>query len=150
MFARLARCLIGMEACARARCWGRELAQFGHEVRLIPPTCVKPLVRRGKTDAADAEAICTAVTRPTMRFVPVKAAAQQAVLMQHRTRVFPVRQLTQLAYAIRAHLGAFGLVAPKGVHTMGRPGCNAEAALLPSEAQEGASRSDRRTSSACH
>jgi transposase len=148
-FPRLAPCLTGMQACARARCRRRELAQFGHELRLIPPACVKPLVRRGKTDVAGAEAICTAVTQPTMRFVPVKAAAQKAVLMQNRTRVFPVRQPTQPAKAIRAHLGAFGLVASKGVHTMGRPVCEAEAAFLPSEAQEGTSLADQRTSSAC-
>ena len=108
---------------------------FGHEVRLIPPSYLKPFVKRGKSDAAVSEAICIAVTRPTMRFVPVKTEAQQAVLMQHRTRDFLVRQLTQLANAIRAHLGEFGLVAPKGVHNMGRLVAEAEAADLPAEAR---------------
>lgn len=134
-FSRLAPCLIGMEACAGAHHWARELTKFGHEVRLIPPSYVKPFVKRGKTDAADAEAICTAVTQPTMRFVPVKTELQQAMLMSHRTRDFLVRQLTQLANAIRAHLGEFGLVVPKGVHNMGRLVAEAEAAELPAEAR---------------
>ena len=135
VFSRLRPCLIGMEACAGAHHWGRELAKLGHEVRLIPPSYVKPFVRRGKTDAADAEAICTAVIQPTMRFVPIKTEAQQAVLMQHRARDFLVRQLTQLANAIRAHLGEFGLVVPKGVHNMGRLIAAAEAADLPAQAR---------------
>lgn len=104
-------------------------------MRLIPPSYVKPFVTRGKTDAADAEAICTAVTQPTMRFVPVKTEVQQAMLMSHRTLDFLVRQLTQLANAIRAHLGEFGLVVPKGVHNMGRLVAEAEAAELPAEAR---------------
>lgn len=134
-FSRLQPCLIGIEACAGAHYWGRELAKYGHEVRLIPPSYVKPFVKRGKTDAADAEAICTAVIQPTMRFVPVKTEVQQAVLMGHRARDFLVRQLTQLANAIRAHLGEFGLVVPKGVHNMGRLVAEAEAAELPAEAR---------------
>lgn len=134
-FSRLAPCLIGIEACAGAHHWARELTKFGHEVRLIPPSYVKPFVKRGKTDAADAEAICTAVTQPTMRFVPVKTEVQQAMLMRHRARDFLVRQLTQLANAIRAHLGEFGLVVPKGVHNMGRLVKEAEAADLPPEAR---------------
>jgi transposase len=134
-FSRLTPCLIGVEACAGAHYWARELTKLGHEVRLIPPSYVKPFVKRGKTDAADAEAICTAVTQPTMRFVPIKTAVQQAVLMGHRTRDFLVRQLTQLANAIRAHLGEFGLVVPKGVHNMGRLVAEAEAANLPPEAR---------------
>lgn len=134
-FSRLAPCLIGMEACAGAHHWARELGKLGHEVRLIPPSYVKPFVKRGKTDAADAEAICTAVTQPTMRFVPVKTEAQQAVLMSHRTRDFLVRQLTQLANAIRAHLGEFGLVVPKGVHNMNRLMTEAAAVDLPAEAR---------------
>ncbi len=117
---RLRPCLIGIEACAGAHHWARELAKLDHEVRLIPPSYVRPFVKRGKTDTADAEAICTAVTQPTMRFVPVKTEAQQAVLMSRRTRDFLVRQLTQLANAIRAHLGEFSLVVPKGVHNMNR------------------------------
>lgn len=134
-FSRLAPCLIGMEACAGGHYWARELTKLGHEVRLIPPSYVKPFVKRGKTDAADAEAICTAVTQPTMRFVPVKTEPQQAMLMSHRTRDFLVRQLTQLANAIRAHLGEFGLVVPKGVHNMNRLVTEAEAADLPAEAR---------------
>ncbi|ATQ57853.1 IS110 family RNA-guided transposase [Paracoccus yeei] len=134
-FSRLHPCLIGIEACAGARHWARELAKLGHDVRLIPPSHVKPFVKRGKTDAADAEAICEAVIRPNMRFVPLKTEKQQAVLMQHRARDFLVRQLTQLANAIRAHLGEFGIVVPKGVHNMGRLIAEAETAGLPPEAR---------------
>lgn len=134
-FSGLPSCLIGIEACAGAHYWARELVKFGHEVRLIPPSYVKPFVKRGKTDAADAEAICTAVLQPTMRFVPIKTETQQAVLMSHRTRDFLVRQLTQLANAIRAHLGEFGLVVPKGVHNMNRLVTEAQAADLPDEAR---------------
>lgn len=134
-FSRLAPCLIGMQACAGAPYWARELAKLGHEVRLISPSYVKPFVKRGKTDAADAEAICTAVTQPTMRFAPIKTETRQGVLMSHRTRDFLVRQLTQLANAIRAHLGEFGLVVPKGVRDMGRLVAAAEAAHLPPEAR---------------
>ena len=134
-FSRLHPCLIGIEACAGARHWARELAKLGHDVRLIPPSHVKPFVKRGKTDAADAGAICEAVIRPNMRFVPLKTEKQQAVLMQHRARDFLVRQLTQLANAIRAHLGEFGIVVPKGVHNMGRLIAEAETAGLPPEAR---------------
>lgn len=134
-FSRLHPCLIGIEACAGARHWARELAKLGHDVRLIPPSHVKPFVKRGKTDAADAEAICEAVIRPNMRFVPLETEKQQAVLMQHRARDFLVRQLTQLANAIRAHLGEFGIVVPKGVHNMGRLIAEAETADLPPEAR---------------
>ena len=95
--------LVGMEACAGAHFWARELTRFGHEVRLMAPSYVKAYVKRGKTDAADAEAICEAVTRPNMRFVPVKSAAQQAVILAHRVRDFLVRQLTQSSNALRAH-----------------------------------------------
>lgn len=119
-FQRLGPCLIGMEACAGAHHWARELGKFGHEVRLMPPSYVKPYVRRGKTDQADAEAICEAVTRPRMRFVPVKSEEAQALLMTHKAREFLVRLLTQVTNAIRAHLGEFGIVAPKGVHNVGR------------------------------
>jgi len=85
-FAGLEPCLLGLEACAGAHFWARELAVLGHEVRIMPPSYVKPYVKRGKTDAADAEAICEAVTRPTMRFVPVKSAERQAALLNHKTR----------------------------------------------------------------
>ena len=93
-FGRLSPCLIGMEACATSHHWARELSKLGHEVRLMPPRYVKPYVKRNKNDAADAEAICEAVTRPTMRFVPIKTCEQQSVLMLHRTRQLFVRQRT--------------------------------------------------------
>lgn len=135
VFGRLPPCLVGMEACAGAHFWARELAKLGHQVRLMPPSYVRPYVKRGKTDAADAAAICEAVTRPSMRFVPVKTEAQQAVLMMHRTRDFLVRQLTQVTNAIRAHLAEFGIVAPKGVHNVERLLVMAEDAALPESAR---------------
>ena len=107
-------CLIGVEACSGAHHWGRQLQQMGHEVRLMPPSYVKPYVKRGKTDAADAAAICEAVTRPSMRFVPVKSEADSAALVLHRARDFLVGQLTQTGNAIRAHMAEFGIVAAKG------------------------------------
>jgi len=113
-FAKLSPCLIGMEACATAHHWARELRKLGHEVRMMPARYVKPYVKRNKNDAADAEAICEAVTRPTMRFVPVKTVEQQSVLMLHRTRQLFVRQRTTLINAIRAHLAEFGIVAGVG------------------------------------
>ena len=113
-FARQARCLIGLEACGSAHYWGRELSRLGHEVRLIPPSYVKPYVKRQKNDAADAEAICEAVTRPSMRFMPIKSPEQQSVMVAHRTRSILTRQRTQLANAIRGHMSEFGLVAPIG------------------------------------
>ena len=134
-FADLSPCLIGMEACGGAHYWAREMAKFGHEVRLMPPSYVKPYVKRGKTDAIDAEAICEAVTRPSMRFVPVKTEDQQAMLLAHRTRDFLVRQLTQDTNAIRAHLGEFGIVAPKGVHNVERLLAPAGEAALPEPAR---------------
>jgi len=103
-------CLIGMEACSGAHHWARELRSMGHEVRLMPPSYVKPYVKRGKTDAADAEAICEAVTRPSMRFVPVKGEADSAALVLHRARDFLVGQVTQIGNAIRAHMAEFGIV----------------------------------------
>jgi transposase len=111
-FAMLPRCLIGMETCASANYWARELMALGHEVRLMPPQYVKPYVKRSKNDASDAEAICEAVTRPTMRFVGVKSPEQQSVLVLHRTRSILTRQRTQTGNAIRAHLA--GIVAPVG------------------------------------
>jgi len=113
-FASLAPCLVGMEACASAHHWARELMALGHQVRLMPPAYVKAYVKRGKTDAADAEAIAEAVTRPTMRFVAVKTKAQQAALMLHKTRDLMVRQRTMLINALRGHLGEYGIVAAKG------------------------------------
>jgi transposase len=108
-------CLVGMEACATAHHWAREIEALGHEVRLMPPRYVKPYVKRNKNDAADAEAICEAVTRPTMRFVAVKGTEQQSVLMVHRTRELLVRQRTMLVNAMRAHLAEFGIVARVGL-----------------------------------
>ncbi len=113
-FARLAPCLVDMEACATAHYWGRELTKLGHTVKLMPPAYVKAYVKRGKTDAADAEAIAEAVTRPTMRFVAVKSTDQQAVLMLHKVRDLLVRQRTMLINALRGHLAEFGLVAARG------------------------------------
>jgi transposase len=114
-FAAQPRCVVAMEACAGAHHWGRELAQLGHEVRLIPPAYVKPFVKRQKNDEADAEAICEAAQRPTMRFVPVKTEAQQASGVVFRARDLLVRQRTQISNAIRGHLAEYGHVAPKGV-----------------------------------
>ena len=114
-FSSLPHCLIGVEACPTAHHWARELQAMGHEVRLMPPQYVKPYVKRNKNDAADAEAICEAVTRPNMRFVPVKTADQQAALMLHRVRQAFVRQRTSLISALRAHLAEFGIIAPQGI-----------------------------------
>ena len=113
-FANLPPCLVGMEACATAHQWARELRKLGHDTRLMPPTYVKAYVKRGKNDAADAAAICEAVTRPSMCFVPIKSVEQQSALMLHRTRDLPIRQRTQLINALRAHLAELGLAAAKG------------------------------------
>jgi len=113
-FGKLPPCVVGMEACSSAHHWARELTRLGHEVRLIPPQYVKPYVKRNKTDAADAEAICEAVGRPNMRFVPIKTEEQQAILALHRVRSLLVRQRTATINAIRGLLGEFGLVAAKG------------------------------------
>ncbi len=114
-FKKLTPCLVGIEACATAHHWAREIGALGHEVRLMPPRYVKPYVKRNKNDAADAQAICEAVTRPTMRFVAAKTAEQQSVLMLHRTRALLVRQRTMLVNAIRAHMAEFGIVARVGL-----------------------------------
>lgn len=113
-FAKLPRCLVGIEACSTSHHWARELIALGHDVRLMPAQYVKPYVKRGKNDAADAEAICEAVTRPTMRFVAVKTPEQQSVMMLHRVRLMLNRQRTQLSNATRAHMSEFGIVAPVG------------------------------------
>lgn len=114
-FRRLPTCVVGMEACASEHYWGREIAALGHEVRLMPPTRVKPYVKWGhKNDQADAAACCEAVTRPSMRFVPIKTVEQQAALMLHRARQLLVEQRTRLGNAIRAHLAEFGIAARKG------------------------------------
>jgi transposase len=117
-FEKLPPCLVGMEACATSHHWAREIEQFGHRVRLMPPRYVKAYVKHQKNDAADAEAICEAVTRPTMRFVEIKTTEQQSVLILHRTRQMFVRQRTALINAIRAHLAEFGIVARIGRNGM--------------------------------
>ncbi|HXF45654.1 MAG TPA: IS110 family transposase [Burkholderiaceae bacterium] len=113
-FAQLGPCTVGLEACASAHYWAREIAALGHRVKLMPPAYVKPYVKRGKNDAADAEAICEAVMRPTMRFVPVKSAEQQAQAMIYKVRELLVRQRTQLINALRSHLAEMGIVAAQG------------------------------------
>src|SRR5271167_4836943 len=117
-FAELPPCLIGAEACSSANYWARELMKLGHTVKLMPPSYVKPYVKRGKTDAADAEAICEAVRRPTMRFVPVKSPDQQAVLMLHRVRALLMRQRTMAVNALRGHLAEFGIVTGQGAKNL--------------------------------
>jgi transposase len=113
-FAGLAPCIVGLEACGGAHHWARLLQRLGHEVRMMPAHYVKPYVKRNKTDGRDAEAICEAMSRPTMRFVPVKSEEAQAELALHRTRALLVRQRTMLANALRAGLGEFGIVAALG------------------------------------
>jgi transposase len=113
-FEKIPPCLVGIEACATAHHWAREIAAIGHEVRLMPPAYVKAYVRRQKNDAADAAAICEAVTRPSMRFVAVKSAEKQAVLTLHRSRDLLTRQRTMLINAIRGHCAEFGVIVAKG------------------------------------
>ncbi|KLK94689.1 transposase [Microvirga vignae] len=114
-FTGLSPWMIGMEACATAHHWARELIKLGHIVKLMPPAYVKPYVKRQKNDMADAEAICEAVTRPTMRFVPIKSAEQQSVLMLHRVRALLIRQRTMLVHALRGHLAEFGIIVAQGI-----------------------------------
>src|SRR4030088_1154242 len=113
-FQKLPPCLIGIEACASSHHWSRELRALGHRVRLMPPAYVRPYVKCQNNDAADAEAICEAVTRANMRFVATKTPEQQSCLMLHRTRHLFIRQQTAVINAIRAHLAEFGIVAPVG------------------------------------
>ena len=113
-FEALPRCLVGMEACATSHYWARELTKLGHQVRLMPAKDVKAYVKRNKNDAADAEAICEAVRRPTMRFVQIKSVEQQGQLMLHRARDLLMRQRTQLINALRAHMAELGIVAAQG------------------------------------
>ena len=137
-FTGLPPCLVGMEACATAHQWARELKKLGHDTRLLPPTYVKAYVKRGKNDANDAAAICEAVTRPSMRFVPIKSVEQQSALMLHRTRDLLIRQRTQLINALRAHLAELGLVAAKGhegLHQQVTAVAESSDELLPSNAR---------------
>jgi transposase len=117
-FAVTPTCLVGMEACATSHYWARELSALGHRVKLMAPSYVKAYLRRQKNDAADAEAICEAVARPAMRFVPIKSADRQSVLALHRTRDLLVRQRTMLINAIRGHLAEFGIIAPQGARSI--------------------------------
>ena len=136
-FSRLEPCLIGLEACGTSHHWARELTALGQEVRLMPPAYVKPYVKRGKTDASDAEAICEAVTRPTMRFVAVKSREQQAALSMHRARDLLVRQRTQLVNMMRGLLAELGIDIPEGLERallMARQVVDGEMPDVPAEA----------------
>lgn len=138
-FAKQPPCLVGMEACASAHYWARELQRLGHTIRLMPATYVKAYAKRGKSDAIDAEAICEAVMRPTMRFVPAKSIDQQAIVMRHRTRDLLVRQRTMLANALRGHLAEFGVVGTRGFRRLEELVAMARttpASLLPAMALE--------------
>jgi len=119
-FINLPPCLIGMEACGSAHHWGRKLQEMGHTVKLMAPQFVKPYVKSNKNDAADAEAICEAVARPTMRFVPLKNTDQQSVLALHRARQSFVRARTAQANQIRSLLAEFGLILPQGIHHLAK------------------------------
>ena len=135
-FRGLPPCLVGLEACATAHHWAGELIALGHTVRLMPPAYVKAYVKRNKTDAADAEAIAEALTRPTMRFVPVKSVDQQSMLMLHRVRELLVRQRTMLATALRAHLAEFGIIAPQGIHRIEKLAAQVHDPAVPPPARD--------------
>ena len=137
-FARLPSCVVAMEACGGAHFWGREISELGHEVKLIPPAYVKPFVKRQKNDAADAEAICEAATRPTMRFVPVKSEETQGAAMVFRVRELLIRQRTQAINALRGHLSEFGQIVPQGAANASKliaiveePECSLPADAIP-------------------
>jgi transposase len=115
LFAKLAPCLVGMEACGSAHYWAREIAKLAHTVKLMPPKYVKAYVKRGKTDAGDAAAICEAVTRPSMSFVPAKGLEQQGLSMLRSARSQLIGQRTQLGDAVRGHLSELGLIAARGL-----------------------------------
>ena len=133
-FTKLSPCLVGMEACGTSHHWARELSALGHTVKMMPPAYVKAYVKRGKTDAADAEAICEAVTRPTMRFVPIKSREQQAALSMHRARNLLVKQRTQSVNMMRGLLAEFGINIPEGLEralTMAREVLEGQAPDVP-------------------
>ena len=126
-FANLPPCLVGIEACGTSHHWGREIERLGHEVRLMPPIYVKAYVRRQKNDAADAAAICEAVTRPSMRFVKLRSLTNQAALMRHKVREMLVAQRTQLLNGLRGHLAELGIIAAQGApHARGLAGLVAQ------------------------
>ena len=136
-FAKLSPCLVGMEACGTSHHWARKLSALGHTVKMMPPAYVKAYVKRGKTDAADAEAICEAVTRPTMRFVPIKSREQQAALSMHRARNLLVKQRTQSVNMMRGLLAEFGINIPEGLEralTMAREVLEGQAPDVPAAA----------------
>lgn len=123
-FRHIEPCLVGIEACGSAHYWANAIGEFGHTVRLMPPAYVKPYLKRNKTDAADAEAICEAVTRPTMRFVPVKSPEEQAAGMVLKTRELLVRQRSQTANALRAHMAELGIIVATGMTSIANACCN--------------------------
>jgi transposase len=124
-----------MEACGSAHYWARRFRAMGHEVKLTPPIYVKPYVKRGKNDAADAAAICEAMSRPNMRFVAVKSEGQQATLMAHKTRELLIKQRTMSVNALRGHLAEFGVIAAKGISHVEELVERAAAADLPAMVQ---------------
>lgn len=134
-FSQIEPCLVGMEACGSAHYWARELKAMGHEVLLMPPAYTKPYVKRGKNDAADAAAICEAMSRPNMRFVAVKSEDQQATLMAHKARELLIKQRTMSVNALRGHLAEFGVIAAKGISHVEELVERAAAADLPAMVQ---------------